>query len=97
MNTKTAHNQNPTWFFLCSYRETDQFSPFFSYIICGEQKERFYEAEFQLAIPDYKELAELMTRCMNYDPKKRPFFRAIVRDLDVLEEKSMSDKKFGFT
>ncbi|XP_032427600.1 tyrosine-protein kinase JAK1 [Xiphophorus hellerii] len=52
------------------------------------EKERFYEAEFQLAIPDYKELAELMTRCMNYDPKKRPFFRAIVRDLDVLEEKS---------
>uniref|UniRef100_A0A3P9Q7L9 Tyrosine-protein kinase n=1 Tax=Poecilia reticulata TaxID=8081 RepID=A0A3P9Q7L9_POERE len=52
------------------------------------EKERFYEAEFQLATPDYKELAELMTRCMNYDPKKRPFFRAIVRDLDVLEEKS---------
>lgn len=51
------------------------------------EKERFYEAEFHLAIPDYKELAELMTRCMNYDPKKRPFFRAIVRDLDELEER----------
>lgn len=30
-----------------------------------------------------------MTHCMNYDPKKRPFFRAIVRDIDKLEEKSM--------
>lgn len=30
-----------------------------------------------------------MTHCMNYDPKKRPFFRAIVRDIDMLEEKSM--------
>uniref|UniRef100_A0A3Q2CA66 Tyrosine-protein kinase n=1 Tax=Cyprinodon variegatus TaxID=28743 RepID=A0A3Q2CA66_CYPVA len=56
------------------------------------EKERFYEAEFQLATPDYKELAELMTRCMNYDPKKRPFFRAIVRDLDELEEKNPSIK-----
>jgi len=29
-----------------------------------------------------------MTHCMTYDPKKRPFFRAIVRDIDMLEEKS---------
>uniref|UniRef100_A0A7N6ARD0 Tyrosine-protein kinase JAK1 n=1 Tax=Anabas testudineus TaxID=64144 RepID=A0A7N6ARD0_ANATE len=43
------------------------------------EKERFYETECQLATPDCSELAELMTRCMNYDPKKRPFFRAIVR------------------
>ncbi|KAK7888989.1 hypothetical protein WMY93_024549 [Mugilogobius chulae] len=50
------------------------------------EKERFYETESQLATPDYKELAKLMTQCMNYDPKKRPFFRAIVRDLDMLEE-----------
>lgn len=54
----------------------------------AEQKERFYETECQLATPDYKELAKLMTECMNYDPKKRPFFRAIVRDIDMLEEKS---------
>lgn len=53
-----------------------------------EQKERFYETECQLATPDCRELAELMTHCMNYDPKKRPFFRAIVRDIDMLEEKS---------
>lgn len=60
---------------------------------CGyfEQKERFYETECQLATPDCKELAELMTHCMNYDPKKRPFFRAIVRDIDMLGEKSKLD------
>ncbi|XP_033820698.1 tyrosine-protein kinase JAK1 isoform X2 [Periophthalmus magnuspinnatus] len=52
------------------------------------EKERFYETECQLATPDYKELAKLMTHCMNYDPKKRPFFRAIVRDLDMLEEEN---------
>lgn len=32
-----------------------------------------------------------MTHCMNYDPKKRPFFRAIVRDIDMLGEKSKLD------
>uniref|UniRef100_A0A8C6U7V4 Tyrosine-protein kinase n=1 Tax=Neogobius melanostomus TaxID=47308 RepID=A0A8C6U7V4_9GOBI len=52
------------------------------------EKERFYETESQLATPDYKDLAKLMTHCMNYDPKKRPFFRAIVRDLDLLEAKN---------
>lgn len=52
------------------------------------EKERFYETECQLAKPDDKELAKLMTHCMNYDPKKRPFFRAIVRDLDLLEEQN---------
>uniref|UniRef100_A0A8C5GSB9 Non-specific protein-tyrosine kinase n=1 Tax=Gouania willdenowi TaxID=441366 RepID=A0A8C5GSB9_GOUWI len=56
------------------------------------EKERFYETECQLATPDCRELAELMTHCMNYDPKKRPFFRAIVRDIDMLEEKNPSIK-----
>lgn len=64
--------------------------------VCPEQKERFYETECQLATPDCKELAELMTHCMNYDPKKRPFFRAIVRDIDMLEEKSTYDGKSLF-
>uniref|UniRef100_A0A8D3D214 non-specific protein-tyrosine kinase n=1 Tax=Scophthalmus maximus TaxID=52904 RepID=A0A8D3D214_SCOMX len=50
------------------------------------EKERFYETECQLATPDCRLLAELMTHCMNYDPKKRPFFRAIVRDIDMLGE-----------
>uniref|UniRef100_A0A674PNA5 Tyrosine-protein kinase n=1 Tax=Takifugu rubripes TaxID=31033 RepID=A0A674PNA5_TAKRU len=56
------------------------------------EKERFYETKCQLATPDCKELAELMTHCMNYDPKKRPFFRAIVRDIDMLGEKSLLTK-----
>lgn len=65
-------------------------APPHSYVcVCAEQKERFYETECQLATPDCIELAQLMTHCMNYDPKKRPFFRAIVRDIDKLEEKSM--------
>lgn len=52
------------------------------------EKERFYETESQLATPEDKDLAKLMTHCMNYDPKTRPFFRAIVRDLDLLEEQN---------
>ena len=57
--------------------------------MCVEQKEQFYSAECQLATPDCRELAQLMTHCMNYDPKMRPFFRAIVRDMDMLVEQSM--------
>ncbi|XP_028857628.1 tyrosine-protein kinase JAK1 [Denticeps clupeoides] len=56
------------------------------------EKERFYAAECQLATPDCKELADLMTSCMTYDPSKRPFFRAIVRDIDMLEEQNPSIK-----
>lgn len=58
--------------------------------VCAEQKERFYEKECQLATPDCTELAQLMTHCMNYDPKKRHFFMAIVRDIDIIEEKRKS-------
>uniref|UniRef100_A0A3P8WN30 Tyrosine-protein kinase n=1 Tax=Cynoglossus semilaevis TaxID=244447 RepID=A0A3P8WN30_CYNSE len=54
------------------------------------EKERFYEKECQLATPDCNELAQLMTHCMNYDPKKRHFFMAIVRDIDIIEEKQPS-------
>ncbi|CDR07788.1 unnamed protein product, partial [Oncorhynchus mykiss] len=50
------------------------------------------KAECQLATPDCKELAELMTHCMTFDPRKRPFFRAIVRDIDTLEEQNPSIK-----
>ncbi|XP_035031915.1 tyrosine-protein kinase JAK1 isoform X1 [Hippoglossus stenolepis] len=56
------------------------------------EKERFYETKYQLPTPDCSELADLMTRCMNYDPKKRPFFRAIVRDIDMLEKENPSIK-----
>ncbi|KAL1022781.1 hypothetical protein UPYG_G00032220 [Umbra pygmaea] len=56
------------------------------------EKERFYAAECQLATPDNIELAQLMTHCMTYEPRKRPFFRAIVRDIDTLEEQNPSIK-----
>lgn len=36
-----------------------------------------------------------MIHCMNYDPRKRPFFRAIVRDIEMLEEQSGG--KFSFS
>ncbi|KAL7876621.1 hypothetical protein AOLI_G00115840 [Acnodon oligacanthus] len=52
------------------------------------EKERFYEAESALVIPHSSELADLITQCMNYDPRKRPFFRAIVRELDRIKEQN---------
>ncbi|XP_017327064.1 tyrosine-protein kinase JAK1 [Ictalurus punctatus] len=52
------------------------------------EKEWFYEAEGTLTIPNCSELAELITQCMNYDPSKRPFFRAIVRELDRIKEQN---------
>ncbi|KAI1236905.1 hypothetical protein IHE44_0015163 [Lamprotornis superbus] len=42
------------------------------------------------------ELADLMKQCMNYDPHQRPFFRAIMRDINKLEEQNpdiVSEKK----
>lgn len=59
-----------------------------SFPFLTEQKEMFYTKECVLAAPDCKELADLMSQCMNYDSRKRPFFRAIVRDLNKLEEQS---------
>lgn len=56
------------------------------------EKERFYAAECQLATPDCRELAELMTHCMTYNPRQRPFFRAIVRDIDVIVTQNPSIK-----
>uniref|UniRef100_A0A8C4JZ64 Tyrosine-protein kinase n=1 Tax=Dromaius novaehollandiae TaxID=8790 RepID=A0A8C4JZ64_DRONO len=60
------------------------------------EKERFYEGHFVLATPSCKELADLMKQCMNYDPNQRPFFRAIMRDINKLEEQNpdiVSEKK----
>uniref|UniRef100_A0A4W4EQ74 Tyrosine-protein kinase n=1 Tax=Electrophorus electricus TaxID=8005 RepID=A0A4W4EQ74_ELEEL len=56
------------------------------------EKERFYVAQCQLATPDCEELAKLMTHCMTYDPHQRPFFRAIVRDIDMVEKQNPSIK-----
>ncbi|XP_041697519.2 tyrosine-protein kinase JAK1-like [Coregonus clupeaformis] len=50
------------------------------------EKEMFYSAQCSLVTPDCPQLAELITKCMTYDPKRRPFFRAIVRDLTGVAE-----------
>ncbi|XP_044286003.1 tyrosine-protein kinase JAK1 isoform X2 [Varanus komodoensis] len=60
------------------------------------EKERFYEGHFTLPVPSCKELADLMKQCMHYDPNQRPFFRAIMRDINKLEEQNpdiVSEKK----
>ncbi|XP_066478956.1 tyrosine-protein kinase JAK1 isoform X2 [Tiliqua scincoides] len=60
------------------------------------EKERFFEGHFTLPTPSCKELADLMKQCMHYDPNQRPFFRAIMRDINKLEEQNpdiVSEKK----
>uniref|UniRef100_A0A673LVN6 Tyrosine-protein kinase n=1 Tax=Sinocyclocheilus rhinocerous TaxID=307959 RepID=A0A673LVN6_9TELE len=57
------------------------------------EKERFYAAQCQLATPDCEELAKLMTHCMTYDPHQRLFFRAIVRDIDMVDP-TVFEKRF---
>uniref|UniRef100_H3ADK6 Tyrosine-protein kinase JAK1 n=1 Tax=Latimeria chalumnae TaxID=7897 RepID=H3ADK6_LATCH len=52
------------------------------------EKEMFYVGHFILAPPSCEELADLIKRCMNYDPHQRPFFRAIMRDITRLEEQN---------
>lgn len=68
------------------------------FLVChlSEQKERFYAAQCQLASPDCEELAKLMTHCMTYDPRQRLFFRAIVRDIDMVEKQS-KEKEMSYT
>ncbi|CAH2310930.1 tyrosine- kinase JAK1 isoform X1 [Pelobates cultripes] len=52
------------------------------------EKERFYDGCFMLVAPACKELADLINQCMNYDPNRRPFFRAIMREINKLEEQN---------
>uniref|UniRef100_A0A674DXX0 Tyrosine-protein kinase n=1 Tax=Salmo trutta TaxID=8032 RepID=A0A674DXX0_SALTR len=52
------------------------------------EKEMFYSAQCSLVTPDCPQLGELITKCMTYDPKRRPFFRAIVRDLTGVAEQN---------
>ncbi|KAK7158820.1 hypothetical protein R3I94_005226 [Phoxinus phoxinus] len=55
------------------------------------EKERFYEVCGTLVTPSISELADLISQCMNYDPWKRPFFRAITRELGRIKEKREQD------
>nr|XP_032826686.1 tyrosine-protein kinase JAK2-like [Petromyzon marinus] len=49
-----------------------------------EEKVNFYARRQQLGKLSWPELAELISRCMNYDPEMRPSFRAVVRELNSL-------------
>ncbi|XP_051790937.1 tyrosine-protein kinase JAK2 [Erpetoichthys calabaricus] len=49
-----------------------------------ESKQRFYKDQMQLPAPRWTELANLITRCMQYQPSLRPSFRAIIRQLNNL-------------
>lgn len=48
------------------------------------QKLRFYEERRQLPAPRWTELAALIRQCMDYEPGRRPSFRAVIRDLNSL-------------
>ncbi|NWX49877.1 JAK3 kinase, partial [Steatornis caripensis] len=44
----------------------------------------FYESSLQLPAPKWTELAMLIAQCMDYQPRRRPCFRALIRDLNSL-------------
>ncbi|NWR81867.1 JAK3 kinase, partial [Centropus unirufus] len=48
------------------------------------QKLEFYQNSLQLPAPKWTELATLITQCMDYQPPRRPCFRALIRDLNSL-------------
>ncbi|NWV23881.1 JAK3 kinase, partial [Origma solitaria] len=48
------------------------------------RKLEFYRSRQQLPAPKWPELAALMAQCMDYDPQRRPCFRALIRDLNSL-------------
>ncbi|NXK89244.1 JAK3 kinase, partial [Formicarius rufipectus] len=49
-----------------------------------QKKLDFYQSHLQLPAPKWPELAMLMAQCMEYEPQRRPCFRAIIRDLNSL-------------
>lgn len=48
------------------------------------QKLDFYQSSLQLPAPKWTELATLIAQCMDYQPCRRPCFRALIRDLNSL-------------
>ncbi|KAI6072350.1 Tyrosine-protein kinase JAK3 [Aix galericulata] len=48
------------------------------------QKLHFYQSRLQLPAPKWTELATLIAQCMDYEPRRRPCFRALIRDLNSL-------------
>ncbi|NXJ37845.1 JAK3 kinase, partial [Ciconia maguari] len=49
-----------------------------------QKKLDFYQSSLQLPTPKWTELATLITQCMDYQPCRRPCFRALIRDLNNL-------------
>ncbi|KAJ7426551.1 Tyrosine-protein kinase JAK3 [Willisornis vidua] len=49
-----------------------------------QKKLEFYQSHLQLPAPKWPELATLMAQCMEYEPQRRPCFRAVIRDLNSL-------------
>ncbi|NXN99435.1 JAK3 kinase, partial [Rhinopomastus cyanomelas] len=49
-----------------------------------QKKLDFYESNQQLPAPRWPELATLVAQCMDYQPRRRPCFRALIRDLNGL-------------
>ncbi|KAM9514158.1 non-receptor tyrosine-protein kinase TYK2 [Guaruba guarouba] len=55
------------------------------------EKERFYEKRHRLPEPSCRELATLISQCLNYSPGERPSFRTILRDLTQLQPHTLVD------
>ncbi|KAM6189631.1 tyrosine-protein kinase JAK3 [Sarcoramphus papa] len=49
-----------------------------------QKKLDFYQSSLQLPAPKWTELATLIAQCMDYQPRRRPCFRALIRDLNSL-------------
>ncbi|XP_032992627.1 tyrosine-protein kinase JAK3 [Lacerta agilis] len=49
-----------------------------------ERKLKFYQDRQQLPALKWAELANLVAPCLDYDPRKRPSFRSILRDLNEI-------------
>ncbi|NXJ86535.1 JAK3 kinase, partial [Trogon melanurus] len=49
-----------------------------------QKKLDFYQSSLQLPAPKWPELATLIAQCMDYEPRHRPCFRALIRDLNSL-------------
>ncbi|NWQ72334.1 JAK3 kinase, partial [Neopipo cinnamomea] len=49
-----------------------------------QKKLDFYQSRLQLPAPKWPELATLVAQCMEYEPQRRPCFRALIRDLNSL-------------
>ncbi|NXW60078.1 JAK3 kinase, partial [Eurystomus gularis] len=49
-----------------------------------QKKLDFYQSSLQLPAPKWTELATLVRQCMDYEPLRRPSFRALIRDLNSL-------------